>query len=182
MTKHDSEEDNSFFLIAEIKSVFDQAGFVSIKSYSDFTDRFLDLENVFIDVFGGMREFVVEEVETGNSGIILKFQNFESEDDVRFLIGKKIYVSSSDVVKIEDKQDTYFVHDLIGCEVYRNDEYFGIVEDVLSFPANDVYVVKNSNDKEILVPAVKDFVNSVNISEKKIILVPGESDIYDDED
>lgn len=182
MTKHNSEEDNSFFLIAEVRSVFDSAGFVSLKSYSDFNERFFELEKVFVEVFGGLRKFIVEDVEISKSVINLKFLNFDTDEDVDFLVGKKIYVNSSDLVSLEDKQDTYFVHDLIGCAVYRNDKLVGKVEDVLSFPANDVYVIKDSNDKEILVPAIKDFISSVNTGEKVIILAPGEFDIYDDED
>lgn len=183
MTKHEpgSKEEN-YFLIAEIKSVYDSAGFVKIKSYSDFEERFLKLKNVFIDVFGGMRKFIVDYAEFINSGIILKFVNFDSDEDVAFLAGKKLYVKSSDLVSLSNEQDTYYIHDLVGCDVFRNDKFVGKITDVIKLPTNDVYVINTINSKEVLLPALKDYIQSVKIEEKKIILVPGETDIYDDED
>ncbi len=45
----------------------------------------------------------------------------------------------------------------------------GILADVLKLPANDVWVVR-SGEKEILIPAVKEFIESVDEARKRIVI------------
>jgi len=160
-----------YFLIAEIKSVYDDDGFVSITSFSDSPERFFDLEKVFIEVFGNIKQIFVEDVEVVNKKINLKFANFDSYEDASALVGAKIYVDSENVIQLPE--DTYFIHDLIGCKVFREDEFFGELVEVITLSSNDVYVVKDSEDNEVLVPAVKDYISKFDIKTKKIFLTPG---------
>jgi len=57
---------------------------------------------------------------------------------------------------------------------------FGIVKDVLTIPANSVYVVEDVNGQEILIPAVEHFIDAVDI-EKKLITLKPDVELYDDE-
>lgn len=170
---------SEYFLIAELKSVYDSNGFIRIKSYSDFPERFFELKKVYIEVFGDKKEFFVEEVKKVNDFFVLKFRNFKTDKDVQFLIGLKVYVDSENLVKLSENE--YFVHDIIGSRVYRNDQFIGNVIDVLIMPANDVYVIRNPEGDEILVPAISEYIESINISEKMMILRPGDS-LYDDDE
>ena len=170
---------DDFFLIAEIKAVHGSNGLVLIDSYSDFSERFFKLNSVFIDLFGSKKEFFVENVIEVGGRIALKFKNFNSGDDVKILVGKKIFVEEKNSVKLS--KDTYFVHDLIGSEVFRNSKLLGVVEDVLAYPANDVYVIKDIDQKNLLVPAIKDFIKSFEPLKKRLELVDDCDLLYDDE-
>ena len=44
------------------------------------------------------------------------------------LVGKEIYVDNDNLVKLPDNY--FFVHDLVGSSVFRNNEYFGKILDV----------------------------------------------------
>jgi 16S rRNA processing protein RimM len=134
---------------------------------------------VFIDFFNDKKEFLVEKVEKTKDFFIIKFENFDSDTDVRILVGKDIFVSSEDAVKLPENY--YFTHDFSGSRVYRNNMEFGIVKDVLHYPANDVLVIKNSEGSEVLIPAVADYIESYNPEEKILILKPG-GELYEDED
>ena len=63
---------NDLFLIAEIKSAYGSSGFVVIDSFSDFKDRFFELKNVFVEIFGNRKNFVVESAKEVDKKIILK--------------------------------------------------------------------------------------------------------------
>jgi 16S rRNA processing protein RimM len=171
---------SDFYLIAEIKSVYGNKGFVSVTSHTDFPDRFSKLDKVYIELFQDRKEFFVDEVKQKKSSLLLKFKNFNSDDEVEFLVGKKIFISSEDIVSLSI--DTFFIHDLVGSKVLRNGEHFGIIEDVLNLPANDVYVIKNLLNEEVLIPAVKEFVLSFDPVNKVLILQPGGKIYEDDED
>ena len=164
-----------FFLIAKIVSIHGKEGFVRISSFSDFPERFFNLQKVYIDFFDDKKEFFVEKVKKQKNDFLLKFKNFESGKELEILVGKEIFVERKDVVKLPESY--FFVHDLIGSKVLRNNEEFGIIKDVLSFPANDVYVIDNKG-KEILIPAVMSFIESFDPENKIMILIPGD-DFYE---
>ena len=56
-----------------------------------------------------------------------------------------------------------FISDLIGLPVFAEDKEIGTLKDVLSGPANDVYIVKG--DREYMIPAVSEFLEDVNVDE-----------------
>jgi 16S rRNA processing protein RimM len=65
--------------------------------------------------------------------------------------------------------------------VIRNNEKLGTITDVISYPANDVYIIKNTGGKEILLPAINDLIISFDSTKKVMILKPG-GELYEDED
>lgn len=148
-----------------------------VSPVTDFPDRFVVGLNVFIDVFGDRKLFIIEDVINDEGIVYLKFQNFDSSDSIDFLINKKIFVKEEDLVKLE--ADTYFVHDLIGCKVYKDLKFFGYLKEVYSLPANDVYVVDDEKGEEILIPAIEKYVKSINIKDKRID-ISGEFDFEDE--
>ena len=183
---------NEYFLIAKVVSVYekprskqglsgfkpDGEGFVKIFSFSDFPERFFNLKQVYIDFFDEKKEFCIERVERIKDFFLLKFKNFDTNSDASVFVGKEIFVTKENLVKLPENY--FFVHDLIDSSVYRNNNYFGKIKDVLSYPANDVYVIDN-NGAEILIPAVQDYIESFDSEKKILVLKPGE-ELYDNED
>ncbi len=167
-----------YFLIAKIVSVFGKDGFVKIVSYSDFPERFSGLKKVYIDFFGNKKLFNVESVTEKKGTLYIKFSNFSTSEEAGFLTGREVFVDESDVIKLPESN--YFVHDLIGSKVMENEQYLGIIADVLVYPANDVYVIQTADGKELLIPAVKELILSFNPESKLMILKPGSSK-YDED-
>lgn len=56
-----------------------------------------------------------------------------------------------------------FIADLIGLPVFADGAQIGILKDVYTGPANDVYMV--SGEKEYMIPAVSEFLLDVNVDE-----------------
>ena len=170
---------SDFFLIAKIVSLKGKDGFVNIISHSDFPDRFYKLDKVYIDFFNDKKEFFVEKVVAQKKQIAFKFRNFDSDKDAQVLIGKDVFVDEEKAIKLPE--GSYFVHDLIGSKVFRNGEEFGSLKDVLRFPANDVYVIIDTLGEEILIPAVKDYIESFDREKKILVIKPGD-EIYEDDE
>ncbi|MDQ7815450.1 MAG: ribosome maturation factor RimM [Melioribacteraceae bacterium] len=170
---------DQFILVAKIVALHGSDGFVVIDSYSDYSERFYDLNTVFIEFFGNKKEFSVEEVNKIRGKFLLKLRGFNSADDAKIFIGKKIFVDKKNSVELND--DSYFIHDLMECEVYNGKVLLGSVEDVLILPANDVYVVKCPDKRKILIPAIKDYIKKIDPVKKRIDLVPDCDLLYDDE-
>jgi 16S rRNA processing protein RimM len=171
---------DDYFLIGEIKSNYDDEGFVVIDSFSDFIDRFFDLKFVFIKIYGVEKKLFVDAVKIIDGSIVMRFKNFISLKDTEPLIGLKLFVDEENVVSLDD--DTFFVHDLLGCKVYYADKFFGDVVDVLKLESNDVYVIHDSKKEEHLIPAVRDYIKSIDINTKRIELISDWETMFYDED
>jgi len=167
-----------YFLIGEIAGV-DDDGYLSVISYSDFPDRFLRLEKVFVEIFGRKKMVIVEDAEIIDKDIFLKFENFNSAEEAEIFVNKKLFIDSSEAVQLE--KDSFFIHDLIECKVFYQNEFIGILKEVLTLPANDVYVVKDESGKEILIPAIKEYFEDIN-TEQKIIRLNYLPDTLDDDE
>lgn len=168
-----------YFLIAEVKSLSGNFGFVSLDLYSDFPERFFNLDHVYIDIFGVRKKISIEDVEINNNEVSVKFLNFDSADDVKALLGCKLYVCGDEVVKLG--KDTYFIHDLIGMKVYNEGELLGEIINVLQLSSNDIYVVKDVDENEHLIPAVKDYVKKIDIGSGRVDLINYDGSLSENE-
>ena len=171
---------DDYFLIAEIISLYGNNGTVKIASHSDFPERFFELKKVYIDFFGSMKELFVESVERDRDKFFLKFKNFNSKGDSEILIGKNLFIKEADLVRLPE--DTFFIHDLIGSDVFADSSFIGELVDVLTLQANDVYVIKKQDGEELLLPALKSIIKSFDAKNKIMILNPNSILFEDDED
>lgn len=68
-------------------------------------------------------------------------------------------------------EGVYYIADLIGLEVYTQENILiGKVEDIFSTGSNDVYVVKDEEGKEKLLPGIDEVIKQIDIENKKIIV------------
>ncbi len=64
------------------------------------------------------------------------------------------------------KRDEYFIADLIGMQVENEDgSGLGILQDVISTGANDVYDVRLADGRQLLIPAIRECILEVNVEE-----------------
>ena len=170
--------EKDFFLIAKIISLYGRNGFVKIESYSDFPERFFQLDEVFVDFWGDKKKLFVEEVIKQRKFFTLKFKNFDNEREADVFTGRDIYVETKDVIELP--AGSYFVHDLVGSKVFQAGNEIGVINDVIHSPANDVIAVQGEKNKEILVPLVLEFIEKFDPENKKLVLK--KDIVYDDED
>ncbi|MDX1699525.1 MAG: ribosome maturation factor RimM [Melioribacteraceae bacterium] len=169
---------DDYYLIAEVQDVYGKDGAVIIKSYSDFPERFTNLEFVFFDFLGKTKRLEVEFSKEIDGSIILKFRNFDSVEDVLFLIGKYLYITEDILFKLPEH--THYVHDLIDSEVYLESMFFGKLTDVLKLPENDLFVVQKNNGNEIMIPAARKYIDFFDAKMKKLVLSK-EAIIFDED-
>ena len=80
-----------------------------------------------------------------------------------------VYIEADELPELPE--DEYYHHELIGLQVEdESGQELGVLEQVLVTGANDVYVVVKNSGKEIMIPAVAEFIKNINIDVKKIFL------------
>lgn len=149
-------------------------GEVKVFPTTDDAQRFKKLKKVTLDNGKERRELEITSVKFFKNLVILKFKGIDDINEVEKYKKAALFVTRVDAVPLGENE--YFIADLIGLKVVSDEgEELGTLDDVLQTGANDVYVVKNDKGEEILVPAIKDCVKSVDIEGGEIILhlLPG---------
>ena len=99
--------------------------------------------------------------------VILSFKEFKDINEIEKYKGLDLYVTREDAVPLEE--DEYYISDVIGMDVVTEDgEILGKLEDVMQTGANDVFVIRLTNDKELLMPVIKDCVLDMDYEAGKV--------------
>lgn len=150
-------------------------GEVKVFPTTDDPKRFCDLKEVKLDTGKGFIDLEIENVKFFKQFVILKFKKYDNINDIEKYKGKQLYVTRENAVSLEE--DEYFIADIIGLDVLNEDgEHIAMVSDVMQTGANDVYILKmDEDDKEVLIPAIKECVLEVNMKERymKIHIMDG---------
>ncbi|MCR5355913.1 MAG: ribosome maturation factor RimM [Lachnospiraceae bacterium] len=131
---------------------------------TDDAKRFKKLKNVLLDSGSGFIDLTIEGVKFFKQFVIVKFKDYDSINDIEKYKGRSIYVTRENAVKLS--ADEYFIADLIGMEVVDEEGgRIGELKDVMETGANDVYVIKRDEGDELLLPAIKQCILSVDTAD-----------------
>ncbi len=155
--------------IGQIVNTNGLKGILKIKPLTDDITRFEDLEAVYIEKAKELIKYNIQEVKYNKNMVLLKLEGIDDISEAEKYKNCYIKINREDALKLEE--NSYFVVDIIGLEVYtEEEELLGKVIEVFSTGSNDVYTIKNSEGKEILLPAISEVIKKVDIPNKKIIV------------
>lgn len=139
-------------------------GEVKVFPTTDDPNRFRRLKEVILDTGKEERVLKIEGVKFFKQMVILKFQGLDDINDVEQLRRGTLYVTRENAVRL--KRNEYFIADLIGMRVENEDgSGLGILQDVISTGANDVYDVRLADGRQLLIPAIRECILEVNVEE-----------------
>ncbi len=161
--------------IGKIVNAVALRGEVKVYHYSDYKERFEELDSVLLEHKGKYEEYGIEGVRYQKEMVILKLKGVSDRNAAEALKERDIYITEADLRELPE--DTFYIRDLIGCKALSADDgsEIGEITDVLQNSAQDIYQIRLANGKETLIPVVAEFVKEVDIEHKtvKIRLIPG---------
>ncbi len=133
-------------------------GEVKIQPWCDSPEFLLDFDRLYVDG----RAMTVKRARVHQGNVLALFEGVSSLDEAEALKNKLVYLAREDVVLPEGR---HFVADLIGLTVRNAEtgEELGKLEDVLYYPAQDIFVVRGEH--EYLIPAVDAFLREIHQEE-----------------
>lgn len=163
-----------FLEIGKIVNSYGIKGFMKVVPYTDDITRFNQLKSIYIEKNSKRVPFRVEKVKYQKNLVLLKLEDINDINDIEQYKNCYIKIDRKDAIKLP--KDTYFITDLIGVEVYTDENILlGNVVDIFPTGSNDVYVVKDELGKQVLLPAISEVIQSIDLENKKIVvhLIPG---------
>ena len=114
-----------------------------------------------------IEEVVVESYRSHKNSLLVKFEGIDSINEAEKFKNLQLKVDSENISELEENE--FYFHEIIGCRVFdENNILLGEVVEILTPGANDVWVIKGENGKEILIPYIADVVKNVDVQNKKI--------------
>lgn len=153
--------------VGVISSTHGVRGEVKVFPTTDDVNRFKKLKEVILVTEKTEKVLKITSVKFFKQFAILKFEGIDSLNDVEAYKGGQLYVTRKNAIKLS--KDEYFIADLIDLQVVDEEEReIGILTDVMKTGANDVYIVKNEEGKELLFPAIKECILDIDFEKKKM--------------
>ena len=158
-----------YFEVGQIVNTNGLKGLLKINPFTDDITRFERLKTIFIEHKKELLEFEIESVRYQKKQVLLKLKGIDTIEEAEKYEEDYLKINRNKEEKLPE--DTYYIVDLIGLDIYTEDgELLGKLDDVFSTGSNDVYVVKNSEGKQILLPAISDVIKNIDLEQKKIVV------------
>ncbi len=155
-----------YLLIGEVLKPQGLNGQVKIKPLTDDPKRFLSLDHVYFLENGEYKRVDADLPAARGEFAFLRIGDARDRDGAEMQRGKQIYIDRDNAAELND--DANFIEDLIGCAVVGLDGVkIGALKDILQPGANDVYVISTDRG-EMLLPALKMVVPSVDAEQRTI--------------
>ena len=149
--------------IGKVVTTHGVRGEIKVYPHTNVDKMFDKLKKIYI----GDEEKNILSVKYAKGCPVLKLDGVLTVEMAKELVGKQTFADEKDLPKLED--DSYYLKDIIGLKaVDENGKEIGEITDVIFTGANDVYEITTPEEREILVPAVKEFILNINLKNKTI--------------
>jgi 16S rRNA processing protein RimM len=157
-------QDQDLLAVGRIVKAFGLRGEVVVESLADSPERFRRLRSVLLGPDAATaRRTRITRTAVEARGVRVALADISDRTAAEKIVGHFLFVDAQHRVKLPPGR--HFVHQVVGLTVLDQDgAVVGCVRDVLKLPAHDVYVIER-NGREILIPAVREFVLSINLEE-----------------
>lgn len=160
---------DDYLRVGIISSTHGVKGEVKVYPTTDDPKRFKELQQVILDTGKNLLPLEIEGVKFFKQMVILKFKGIDNINDVEKYRNRDLLITRDNAVKLEEGE--YFIYDLINSEVYtETGDKLGVLTEVMTSAANDVYVVLMDNGKELLLPVIDECILDIDVENKKIVV------------
>lgn len=156
-----------YLSIGRVIAPWGRHGEVNVQIETDFPERFTRLGTVYLgDPPAPIR---LERARPHKGRMIVKVAGCDDRQAAESLRGQHLYVPSSEAMPLGE--DEYYVWQIEGLEVWTTEgKFLGTITEVLFTGSNEVYIAQDDTGREVLIPAIADVVQEVDVEGGRLIL------------
>ena len=162
------------FTIGKIINTHGIKGEVKVKQITDFMERFNVGSVIYlIDTNEQIIPLEIASVRTQKDYLLIRFTGYDSINEVESFKGLMLKIKNEQLTPLNEHE--FYFHEIIGCTVSDLcGTKIGVVDSILTPGANDVWVIKDDQHKEFLIPYIQDVVKEIDVENKQITIEPME--------
>lgn len=151
------------YYIGEIVNTQGIKGEIRVVLFEGYDNNFENFKFFYIDG----EKYEIEKFRFKKNLLILKLKGLDDINDAELLIKKKLYLFKNDI-KLEDNE--FLIDEVIGFDVYYNDDKIGIIKDIdLKSTSQGVIVIGNGKET-FMVPLHLNFIKKRDMENKCMYL------------
>lgn len=169
---------NQYLETGRIVATHGIRGELRVEPWADSPEFLLQFDRLYLDV--GASSLRVVSSRRHKSLVVVKFEGIDTVEQAVPLLRRVVYIDRGQVTLAPG---SYFEQDLIGLEVRDADSgrVYGTLTSVSRTGANDVYGVTPAGGEEVLIPAIREVVRSVEPEQGVMTIIPLKG-LFDDAD
>jgi 16S rRNA processing protein RimM len=160
-----------FIMVGKIRRPHGVEGEMVTDMYSDFPERFQPGKTILVGE--DHLPYQVRSSRSTSTGLLISVDGIDTPEQAGELRNRLVYVASDALPALPE--GAYYHYQIIGLQVFdENGKIMGILNEVITTGANDVYVVVDEDGKESLFPALESVILSIDIEQKRMVVRPQE--------
>ena len=162
---------SNWYNVGKIVNTHGIRGEVRVISRTDFPDERYVPGNVlflFMDSqTNDPKKLTIKSHRKHKNFDLLTFEGYDNVNQVEPFKNGMLKITEDQLSEL--KENEFYYHEILGCKVTTiENEFLGDVVEILSPGANDVWVIKTPEGKEVLIPYIESVVKNVDVSKKQI--------------
>ncbi len=167
-----SDPYDEWIIIGRIRAPHGVRGELRVEVLTDFPERFQAFKRLYIG--DSHTPYDVERARFTPKGVLLKLVGVDFRDKAGLFARSYVALPESELAPLP--AGSFHHHQIKGIKVYADDGGFlGTVTEIITTGSNDVYIVRNEDGGEILLPATTEVVRTIDVESQRIVvnLIPG---------
>ena len=159
----------NYFNVGKIVNTQGLQGEMRVLSVTDFAEERFK-KGAVLALFDDKDQFVMEvEIASHRKGKnfdIIKFKGLYHINDIEKYKGFSLKIAEENLTDLDEGE--FYYYEIIGLDVYENDQFIGQIKEILQPGANDVWVVKRKGKKDLLLPYIPPVVLNIDIENNRV--------------
>lgn len=167
----------AFLVIGKLRRAHGVGGEIPVELYTQMLELLAPEQVIYIGE--SYSPYTIEKTRWKQDLLLVKLKGISDRTMVSQLTNELVYVHRSQLPYLDEGE--FYYHELIGLRVYNlNGIYLGILREVLTTKANDVYIIQSESGDEVLIPATEDMIREIDIEQSRMVV--GEMEWYGEGD
>ena len=147
--------------VGKVTNTHGVMGEVKVQPWADSPEFLCRFKTLYVDQ--NHFPMAVERARVHKNMVIIKFKDITDVPGALSMRNAILFIDRKDANLPEG---SFFLADIIGLEARdaQTGKVLGKIDDVMTLPANNVYVIRGG-EREIMVPAVSQFIAETNVDE-----------------
>ena len=152
---------HQYLEVGKVTNIHGLMGEVKVQPWADSPEFLCQFKTLYVDE--AHFPMTVQRARVHKNMVIIKFEGPTDVPSALSLRNAILYIDRADAPLPEG---AFFLADIYGLEVRdaATGEILGNIEDVLTLPANNVYVIRGG-ERELMIPAVPQFIAETNVED-----------------
>ena len=167
MSNKNKESLNSLIKIGEIIKPHGVKGYLKFFLYNKDSDILFNRQFVYLESETDRFKLEVEDINFISSTPLIKFIDIDNREKASRYRQFKVSLPK-DSFKQDNKE--LYLFDFVGCRLYFEDDYIGLVKNVVTFSGNDLLLVDSDDSREHYIPVNKELIKFFDIEDRKLVM------------